>query len=69
MKWVLHWEVTGMINIRELLGFSKEQSTSANITIYPVGTRVPRNNQVEKIIKNVFLQSSTHEYNKFKKTI
>lgn len=36
----------------------EKPSNNSNITKYPVGTRVPRNEEAERIVKNALYQST-----------
>lgn len=41
-----------------LRGNRGEKPSNSNITKYPVGTRVPRNEEAERIVKNALYQST-----------
>lgn len=41
-----------------LRGNRDEKPSNSNITKYPVGTRVPRNEEAERIVKNALYQST-----------
>ncbi|MFD0717041.1 hypothetical protein [Paenibacillus sp. GCM10027626] len=55
-----------MNGLKELFR-GKRSDKPSNITKYPVGTRVPRNEKAEQIVRNALIQSSN--FNKTKRSI